>query len=88
MKIRSLLGKETSALFLVKKNNGLKWKSFRTGRRDRRRSIGTAQLDRVPGRFDLRICAAVEENQEAESGGLEDLSFSTPRICFRSRRII
>jgi len=88
MEISSLLRKETSALFLVEEDDCLKWKSLRPRRRDCRRSIGTAQLDRVPGRFDLRERAPIEENQEPEAGSLEGLALSNPRIGSRSRRII
>jgi hypothetical protein len=88
MKIGSLFRKETSALFLVEEDDGLRWKSFRTRHRDRCGSVGTAQPGRVPGCFDLRVRAAVEQNQEAETCSFENLPFSTPGICFRARRMI
>ena len=76
MEIGSLLREQTSALLLIEEDDGLRRKSFGAGGGDGCGGVGRPSLDRVSGALDLGVGAAVEQNQEAETRGLEVLSLS------------
>ena len=80
VKVGSLFRKQPASLLLIKEDDGLGWKSFRTRGSDGGGGIRVAYFGGVAGGFDFRIGAAVEHNQEAETCGLEGGPFSRPGI--------
>jgi hypothetical protein len=83
-----LFGKQAAAFFLIQEDDRLKRKSFRTGGRECRGSIGTAQLASISTLFDFGIRVTVEHNQKSEPCALEGFSLSSPGVDIRSWRIV
>jgi len=83
-----LLGQHATALFDVEEDDGLRRESLSSRGGGGGLRVGNTELFGVRFRFEFAIETSVEENEKAESGGLQLCAFSLPRVLVCSWRRI
>ena len=86
--ISRLLGQQSSALFLVEKQNRLRREALSHGRRRRRCSVAPSKASGILAvSLDLCVELAISEHEEAEALCPQHSALANPRVLLLARRI-